>query len=165
MKKPIDIITNRQINLTYILAGCLLHSFDDMKSYLIRAAGDLNHQNKQVLNEMIKLCSRYEYLCERLRSISVTTLSEQSMVYHNDAIDKYYSLLMTMITRIGSDYKSELRAYALMKEISKYPSRLEFPKKESLIDRVAWGDTLSKVDTEHLTDDDLFKLLTSTDEE
>lgn len=160
MKNIIGPITNRQINLTYILAGCLLHSFDDMQEYLRRSASELNHENKHILKEMIKLCTRYEYLCERLRSVSVTTLSEQNMVYHNDAIDKYYSLLMTLVTRIGSDDDSDLRAHALMEEISKYPARLYFPKKETLIDKVAWGDTFKKIDEEGITDEYLMKLLT-----
>lgn len=159
MRNTIGSITNRQINLTYIIAGCLLHSFDDMQEYLRRSASELNHENKQILNEMIKLCTRYEYLCERLRRVSITTLSEQNMVYHNDAIDKYYSLLMTMVTRIGSDDDSELRAYALMKEISKYPSKLHFPKKETLIDKVAWGDMLRRVEEEGITDEQLLKTL------
>lgn len=159
MNKPISLVTTRQINLTYVLAGCLLNSFDDLQGLLKLSASELNHENKYLLNELIRLCSRYEHLYNRLRNISVTTLSEQGMALHNDAIDKYYSLLMTLVTKIGSDDKADLRAYALMKNLSKYTTQISFPKKEGLIDRVAWQDTINKVEDENISDEYLNGLL------
>lgn len=160
MNKSLDIVANRQINLTYIIAGCLAHAFDDMQDYLRRSASELNHENKHCILEMIKLCSRYNYLYERLRRISVTNLDDQLMFYHNDAIDKYYSLLITLVTRIGTDDKSDLRGYALMNEISKFPERLTFPNKEKLVDKLAWQGTINHVESEGISDEYLNSLLT-----
>ena len=161
MNKPISIVTNRQINLTYIIAGCLSQAFDDMQEYLRRSASELNHENKHIILEMIKLCSRYNHFYERLRKVSVVNLSDKNMFYHNDAIDKYYSLFILLITRIGSDDDSDLRSYAIMKKLSQFVQRLNFPK-EDFIHQVAWQN-IEK--TESLSEDNLYKLLTSLENE
>lgn len=164
MNKSIPVVANRQINLTYIIAGCLSHAFDDMQDYLKRSASDLNQENKICIIEMIKLCKRFMYYYERLRKSSVTTLTEEHMYYHNDAIDKYYSLLMTLITRIGSDDDSDLRGYALLLELTKFPQRIKFPR-EDFINRIAWQGNINHIDENNISPEDLYKLLTSVEDE
>lgn len=138
-------ITNRQLNLTYMIAGCFMQAFQDMQVYLEKTNSQLNHQNRHLCNELLRTSKRTVFLIEQLQKVSCLTLDADALYEHDDGAYKMYSLLMEIISIVGSDPTSEVRAYTLYKALKGFKHHLVFPQAE-LRNKIAWDFTQKKVD-------------------
>ena len=129
---------NRQVNLTYILCGCLESSFEDMSKYLEDNSQGLRFNNKRLFNELIQLSKRFRYLVNELQKNSVLTLSDNTIYSHDVSIDIFYSLMMKFVMLTGVDNKYDFRAYSIWRILDSYKSQVEFPK-QPIRDHMAWN--------------------------
>lgn len=129
---------NRQVNLTYILCGCLESSFDDMNKYLEMNSQGLRFNNKRLFNELVQLSKRFRYLVDELQKNSILTLSDNTIYNHDISIDIYYSMMMKFTTLTGVDNKYDFRAYSIWRLLNGYQDQIKFPKQQ-IRDHMAWS--------------------------
>ena len=136
-KELID-MGNRQVNITYVLCGCLESSFEDMNKYLEMNNQGLRFNNKKLFNEMVQLSKRFRYLVDELQTNSVLTLSDNTIYAHDVSIDIFYSMMMKFIMLTGVDDKYDFRAYSIWALLDKYQEQITFPK-QKIRDHMAWN--------------------------
>lgn len=129
---------NRQVNLTYILCGCLESSFEDMNKYLEMNSQGLRFNNKRLFNELVQLSKRFRYLVDELQKNSILTLSDNTIYSHDISIDIYYSMMMKFTMLTGVDNKYDFRAYSIWRLLNGYQDQIKFHKQQ-IRDHMAWS--------------------------
>ena len=151
-------ITNRYLNLTYIMAGCLQNSCNNMNEFMVKVGHDLRHDNKHLLKLVISTSKRLQSLIEQLAKISILTCDDETIYVHEDAVCKYYALMMRLVSIIGSDKYSELRSYYLYKHLTDtFEQNLDF--KNGTLENIAFYGTKQRIADGTYTDDELHSCL------
>lgn len=149
---------NRQVNLTYILCGCLESSFEDMNKYLEMNNQGLRFNNKKLFNELVQLSKRFRYLVDELQKNSILTLSDNTIYNHDISIDIYYSMMMKFTTLTGVDNKYDFRAYSIWCLLNQYQDQIKFPKQQ-IRDHMAWNYVEKMIGEGALSVEDMKTLL------
>ena len=139
-----DINCNRQVNLTYLLAGVLGESAQVMKECLANTHTDLRFENKQLMNDLLKTTERLRYLVNRLQKVSILACDDESILQHDDAIAYYYAIFMKFVSVIGVDHLYGLRAYTLSLVLDKFQPLTHFPNAEARY-QYAFGHIKDKI--------------------
>jgi hypothetical protein len=142
---PLLSITNIQLNVTYILAACLQQSFMDMESNLKATRTELEHENKRILGELIKLSTRFQFLVDELQKKSILTTEKSCIYSHDTTMFQYYSLLKEFISISGTDDISDIRAYTLWKMLHGFKHYIEFPNND-LKNQMAWDSVKKRIE-------------------
>lgn len=162
-KDELESTCNRQVNLTYILCGCLENSFNDMNSYLRLLNQDLRFNKKRLLNELISLSKRCRFLVNELQNQSVLKLGDEITYSHDVAIDIIYNMVMKFISITGVDDKYLFRSYMVWFLLNKYKNQIEFPNQESK-DSLAWDHVCKKIIDGEISKEEIETLLQIKDE-
>ena len=122
------VITNRQINLAYIFAGCMCKACEDMNTMLRKIFQDLKYDNKYQVNRILKISESLIKEIDKLHDLSIfkQCTNEDQYVFEND-VYQYYVLLMNLIEIIGTDNCAELRSFALNKFLKTIEHKVNFP--------------------------------------
>ena len=161
-KEELNILGNRQVNLTYILCGCLESSFEDMNQFLEMNRQGLRFNNKKLFNELILLSKRFRSLVDILQKESVLTLSDNTIYNHDVSIDIFYSMMMKFVMLTGVDNKYDFRAYSIWKILDSYKNQIYFPK-QAVRDHMAWNFIKEEIGRGALSVDDMKNLLQKKD--
>jgi len=138
-------ITNIQLNVTYVLAACLQQSFMDMESNLKATRTELEHENKRILSELIRLSTRFQFLVDELQKKSILTTEKSCIYSHDTTMFQYYSLLKEFISISGTDDISDIRAYTLWKMLHGFKHYIEFPNHD-LKNHMAWDSVKKRIE-------------------
>jgi len=155
-------IANRYVNLTYLLAGCLQNSCNTMNSKLIKVGQGLKQNNKHLLKLVIDTSHRLQSLIEQLAKISILTCDDETQYTHEDAVSKYYALMMNMVSIVGSDKYSELRAYYLYNYLEKVFEHQDIFD-DSIVKDIAFYGTKQRIANGDYTDEELRTCLKEKD--
>ena len=162
-KQELEVIGNRQVNITYILCGCLENSFDDMIRLLELSNQDLRFNNKKLMNELIKLSKRFRFLVDELQKSSVLTLTDGTIYSHDVSLSIFYSLMMKFVMLTGVDEYYDFRAYKIFELLSKYKNQIEFPHCK-VKDSQAWDFIKRQIANGEISESELKTLLVEKDE-
>lgn len=157
-------LANRYLNLTYIIAGCLQNSCSNMDKYLTRVGQCLRYDNKHLLKSVISTSHRLQSIIGQLEKISILTCDDDTIYAHDDAVHKYYAILMKVVSIVGSDRFSELRAYHLYNFLDKvFEKQLDF--KNEILDSIAFYGTRQRIAGGAYTEEELKCLKICYDED
>ena len=157
-KQELETMGNRQVNITYILCGCLESSFDDMEKLLEFNRQGLRFNNKRLMNELVSLSKRFRHLIDELQKQSILTLSDGTIYSHDVSIDIFYSMMMKFIMLTGVDDKYDFRAYSIWRILDQYQNQIDFPKR-FIRDHMAWSYIEKEIGRGALSVDDMKTLL------
>ena len=149
------VITNTQINLAYIFAGCMCKACEDMNTMLRKIFQDLKYDNKYQVNRILKISESLIKEIDKLHDLSIfkQCTNEDQYVFEND-VYQYYVLLMNLIEIAGADNCSELRIYALNNFLKTIEHKIEFPIME-IRERMAFFGTKDRIEKGEWSDEDL----------
>lgn len=157
-KKELETMGNRQVNLTYILCGCLESSFEDMEKLLELNQQGLRFNNKKLMKDLVSLSKRFRSLVDELQKQSVLTLSDGTIYSHDVSVDIFYSMMMKFVMLTGVDDKYDFRAYSIWKLLDQYKNQIEFPK-QYIRDHMAWNYIATRIEDGVLSKESMKTLL------
>ena len=136
---------NRQINLSYILAGCLGKSLEDANDYLIRSNSYLKHANKLLLSDIIRSNKKLIYLIDKLKEQAIYASKEpENKRLYDDSVVKYYSLFMRFVQVAGADEYFGIRSYVLISILNEFIPHIDFPNLDN-VEIKAWSELYIQV--------------------
>lgn len=115
--------------LTYMVAGCLGYSIENLLKYLDVVNLRLSGQEKMLLNRLKTQLSQVQTNLTTLEGLAfkVMATDEDGKLAYEDATHIYWALFMTLVDRGGTDNLCDLRFKALIDIIGKYESILHLP--------------------------------------
>lgn len=121
---------NRQVNLTYMLAGVLSDAAATMNKSLQDTYTDLRYDNKKLMNELLETSKKLQQLVCKLQDKSILVCDDEAIESHDDSIGYYYAIFMKFVSVIGVDRLYALRAYMLYKLLDRFRHLVYFPNAE-----------------------------------
>lgn len=137
-------LTNRHVNIAYIMAFALQQSCEDMDVYLNKTHTNLARENKALVNELLKASKRIQYLVNELEARSVLKMDSHDSILHDTFGFMFYSILMHFLSILGTD-NCKPKAWYLYKQLKRYEHLIDFPKLKTL-DSLAWGSIIDSIE-------------------
>lgn len=119
--------------LTYMVAGCLGYSIENLLKYLdgvnLRLNLRLSGQEKMLLNRLKTQLSQVQTNLTTLEGLAfkVMATDEDGKLAYEDATHIYWAAFLALLDRGGTDNLCDLRLMALVDKISIYKSLLNLP--------------------------------------
>lgn len=118
---------NRITSLTYLIAGCLGFSIDNLNEYLLKSNLKLSGEDKRLFNRISSQISQLKTNLDTLERLAFGVMDEEGGLAYEDATHIYWALFLLIIDKAGTDNLYDLRSKALFDVIDKYKSRLNIP--------------------------------------
>ena len=115
--------------LTYMVAGCLGYSIENLLKYLDGVNLRLSGQEKMLLNRLKTQLSQVQTNLTTLEGLAfkVMATDEDGKLAYEDATHIYWAAFLALLDRGGTDNLCDLRLMALVDKISIYKSLLNLP--------------------------------------
>lgn len=115
--------------LTYMVAGCLGYSIENLLKYLDVVNLRLSGQEKMLLNRLKTQLSQVQTNLTTLEGLAfkVMATDEDGKLAYEDATHIYWAAFLALLDRGGTDNLCDLRLMALVDKISIYKSLLNLP--------------------------------------
>ena len=115
--------------LTYMIAGCLGYSIENLFKYLDATNLKVSGQEKMLFNRAKTQLHQLQTNLTTLEDMAfkVMATDEDGKLAYEDATHIYWALFMTLVDRGGTDNLCDLRFKALIDIIGKYESILHLP--------------------------------------
>lgn len=115
--------------LTYMIAGCLGYSIENLFKYLDATNLKVSGQEKMLFNRVKTQLHQLQTNLTTLEDMAfkVMATDEDGKLAYEDATHIYWALFMTLVDRGGTDNLCDLRFKALIDIIGKYESILHLP--------------------------------------
>lgn len=115
--------------LTYMIAGCLGYSIENLLKYLDGVNLRLSGQEKMLLNRLKTQLSQVQTNLTTLEGLAfkVMATDEDGKLAYEDATHIYWAAFLALLDRGGTDNLCDLRLMALVDKISIYKSLLNLP--------------------------------------
>ena len=153
---------NRQVTLTYMIAGCLGYSIENMFKFLERFNMVLAGKDKYIFNQLRPALKRVQFLLQDLENESLKVMSQddtgEDLLSYEDAVHIYWYMFLLMVDRGGTDGKYDLRLKALCDKLERYKSLLHLPGMETAR-FMAFNQVDKAIDEGKYTTDDYKHLL------
>lgn len=109
--------------LTYMVAGCLGYSIENLLKYLDGVNLRLSGQEKMLLNRLKTQLSQVQTNLTTLEGLAfkVMATDEDGKLSYEDATHIYWAAFLALLDRGGTDNLCDLRLMALVDKISIYP--------------------------------------------
>lgn len=115
--------------LTYMVAGCLGYSIENLLKYLDGVNLRLSGQEKMLLNRLKTQLSQVQTNLTTLEGLAfkVMATDEDGKLAYEDATHIYWAAFLALLDRGGTDNLCDLRLMALVDKVSIYKSLLNLP--------------------------------------
>lgn len=115
--------------LTYMIAGCLGYSIENLFKYLDATNLKVSGQEKMLFNRVKTQLHQLQTNLTTLEDMAfkVMATDEDGKLAYEDATHIYWALFMTLVDRGGTDNLCDLRFKALIDIIGRYESILHLP--------------------------------------
>ena len=115
--------------LTYMIAGCLGYSIENLFKYLDATNLKVSGQEKMLFNRVKTQLHQLQTNLTTLEDMAFKVMAsdEDGKLAYEDATHIYWALFMTLVDRGGTDNLCDLRFKALIDIIGKYESILHLP--------------------------------------
>lgn len=115
--------------LTYMVAGCLGYSIENLLKYLDVVNLRLSGQEKMLLNRLKTQLSQVQTNLTTLEGLAfkVMATDEDGKLAYEDATHIYWAAFLALLDRGGTDNLCDLRLMALVDKVSIYKSLLNLP--------------------------------------
>ena len=115
--------------ITYMVAGCLGYSIENLLKYLDGVNLRLSGQEKMLLNRLKTQLSQVQTNLTTLEGLAfkVMATDEDGKLAYEDATHIYWVAFLALLDRGGTDNLCDLRLMALVDKISIYKSLLNLP--------------------------------------
>ena len=115
--------------LTYMVAGCLGYSIENLLKYLDVVNLRLSGQEKMLLNRLKTQLSQVQTNLTTLEGMAFKVMAkdEEGKLAYEDATHIYWTAFLLLLDRGGTDALCDLRLMALVDKLSVYKSLLKLP--------------------------------------
>ena len=115
--------------LTYMVAGCLGYSIENLFAYLDAANLKLSGQEKMLFNRLKTQLSQVQTNLSTLEGLAfkVMATDDDGKLAYEDATHIYWAAFLVLLDRGGTDNLCDLRLMALVDKLSVYKSLLNLP--------------------------------------
>lgn len=115
--------------LTYMVAGCLGYSIENLLKYLDVVNLRLSGQEKMLLNRLKTQLSQVQTNLTTLEGLAfkVMATDEDGKLAYEDATHIYWAAFLALLDRGGTDNLCDLRFKALIDKMAPYKSLLHLP--------------------------------------
>lgn len=115
--------------LTYMVAGCLGYSIENLFAYLDAANLKLSGQEKMLFNRLKTQLSQVQTNLTTLEGLAfkVMATDDDGKLAYEDATHIYWAAFLALLDRGGTDRLCDLRLMALVDKLSVYKSLLNLP--------------------------------------
>lgn len=115
--------------LTYMVAGCLNYSIENLNKYLDAKNLHISGPEKMLFNRIKSQISQLQsnlYTLEGM-AFKVMAKDEEGKLAYEDATHIYWAAFLLLLDRGGTDSLCDLRLMALVDKLSVYKSLLKLP--------------------------------------
>lgn len=115
--------------LTYMVAGCLGYSIENLFGYLDATNLKLSGQEKMLFNRLKTQLSQVQTNLSTLEGLAfkVMATDDDGKLAYEDATHIYWAAFLALLDRGGTDKLCDLRLMALVDKLSVYKSLLNLP--------------------------------------
>ena len=115
--------------LTYMVAGCLGYSIENLFGYLDAVNLKLSGQEKMLFNRLKTQLSQVQTNLSTLEGLAfkVMATDDDGKLAYEDATHIYWAAFLALLDRGGTDKLCDLRLRALVDKLSVYKSLLNLP--------------------------------------
>lgn len=146
--------------LTYMVAGCLGYSIENMFKYLDSTNLKISGQEKMLFNRVKTQLHQLQTNLSTLEGLAfkVMATDEDGKLAYEDATHIYWAAFLALLDRGGTDNLCDLRLMALVDKISIYKSLLKLPGMDSAY-RMAFTQVTRAIGNGEFSKEDFKNLL------
>lgn len=151
---------NRLTTLTYMMAGCLGYSIENLQRYLDNHNLNLAGKDKYYFNQLKQALTRVNYILKNLENeaFKIIGTDNDAVLAYEDGTHIYWYLFLLIVDRGGTDRLYDLRLQAICSEIEKLKSLLHIPGLD-IAKKMAFAQVINAMEDNQYSEEDLKNLL------